>query len=615
MATGIPQYTIWIRNCAAEFLYARFDPTQNRPTGYVPTNYSAYVPYLTGPNASKLSRGFYLVGQVVNYEKLEFKTKYNNVGGWTLLMQDGTEEAIQLRNLCYGLSSQGIDNATYHGQGGYGGIKVVRDGVTIFSGPVRGFEATGDFFSEHGPMITFYGADDNDFLNRRLAMTPAPGNELVYKQASFGSSPYGGFYYSGRAVTIDDTIPGNLGLSGTFIPPRFQGWGYFQYPSLSALRRVSTVLREIVRNNIGVYAPFPLTYPVNYIFNGYTPLMTYPNYATWSDRTGFNVGGAARRIPFLFMGTPSAPSNAWVNNADSNGIDNGTEEQSGPYYRVRSRYDNLLEKCQEIATFVTQPINFFNLPDYRGFQFSLTQKTMYVQETISATEEKNVAIEGLKFDYRPPRQTENTIIFSQELENMGSYKYTFKQPTATYTVVAGQGQGQLRWFFTKPLQETRFGIAEKFIDRRDIQYGNPENDTTFSSYPVYNLDRVAPSPPYSPTRSASQQDNYNDMYQELNIALDTSLRETGTIFDLDLQLIDSDINRYFVDYFVGDYCTVILAGQDIVGQITDVEVSITRNEGEVVRATVGTQPIGDIPLIFNAIDQGKRDTSRLEISQ
>lgn len=596
-----PNYVIWIRDVDTTPLVSRDDPTQVRANPYNPNTFDTVdnkFPLLPDKGGSRLARGFKLIGIVKNYEKLEFKTRYNNVGGWTLLMQDNTNEANILKTMCYGTKYNDVTNI-----GGYGGILVVRNGKNIFSGPVRGFEATGDFYSEHGPMVTFYGYDDTCYLNQRIICNALPSNETLVPA---GNPPYSNAPYTGVPVSPEDSgeylIPSENGYGGG------QGFNYFAYPSTDQVTRVvPAVIRNTIQFNIGVYAPYINTYPLHSIqpFRpaDKPPLPNNPQAYTQQVTSNF----ISRRIPFLFLGSAPIVNHAYVNLADSDQI---IDNPKAPNYRIRGRYNNLLEKIQEAALYTIEPLDFNNLsPDtYRGYQFSINQEDIFVEE-MQFDKDGNpkdvlVTINGLRFNYQEPRKTENEIIFSQELENIGSYKYNFDMPKCTVGVVGGQGQSDLRFFFNKQLANlNRYGFMEMFKDRRDIQYGKagPPNTLPLPSGSIW---------PATPAQAA----NFDKMQEELNLALSNLLRENGPMVSLEIEALNTKNTIYNETYFVGDFVTVVLNYQKIIGQVTDVTVTLTKAEGEVVKPTIGTNPIGDNFFLFDQIRNNKDNIENLDTS-
>ncbi|SDZ01108.1 siphovirus ReqiPepy6 Gp37-like family protein [Thermoactinomyces sp. DSM 45892] len=97
------------------------------------------------------------VGSVTHFKKFEMVMKFNDVGKWVLEVPIESPEA----NLLLEVRRQG---------NGVGGILVTRDGVPIFSGPIRNVELKDDQRDEDG--YTFYGIDDNGLLATRLALPP-----------------------------------------------------------------------------------------------------------------------------------------------------------------------------------------------------------------------------------------------------------------------------------------------------------------------------------------------------------------------------------------------------------------------------------------------------------
>lgn len=92
------------------------------------------------------------VAEVEDFTSLEIVLRFNRTGAWLLDMPAGTAAAGLLA--VFGA-----------------GLIVVRDGVTVLSGPVTGIERT---FAAGTNMLTVSGVDDSVWLYRRLALpTPA----------------------------------------------------------------------------------------------------------------------------------------------------------------------------------------------------------------------------------------------------------------------------------------------------------------------------------------------------------------------------------------------------------------------------------------------------------
>lgn len=91
------------------------------------------------------------------YQQLRLEMNYLMPGAWGIdISDDGNRGAEALKGV--------------FGSGMLPGIIVVRDGEVIFSGPVQGFEATGDYYdTQEGENITFFGTDDTGLLASRVA--------------------------------------------------------------------------------------------------------------------------------------------------------------------------------------------------------------------------------------------------------------------------------------------------------------------------------------------------------------------------------------------------------------------------------------------------------------
>jgi hypothetical protein len=462
-------------------------------------------------NTSAQPIGLERIMLVTDYVKLEFKLRYNDVGGWSLLMRDGTDQANKLRQLLVGSSTDPV-GTTSSGQG-FGGIVVTRNGTIVFSGPLRGFVATGD--ENDGPMVEFHGCDDTGYLASRLAMVPSP----TQIPPASGQFP--------------------------FVAPAIQGWGYWVFPAGVTIRKTTDVLFNLVSLNIGPSAPYNI------------PGGQYQN----------------RRIPFLEIDFPSG---------------------DGPSVKVRTRYQSLLEKCQEVATYV--PFNPQN-PDfdatYRGLQFSITQTPN----------------DTLKFNYGRPVDKRTSVVLTtgdpniHSSGNIGTYRYSLDAPTVNFSVIAGQGESTQRFFEHRGAQYANsivgqsiqtYGLWEGFLDRRDIQYTNP-----------------VPNPTPPPIGNA----DYQQMIGEFIRSMDVQLREEGEITTCEVTVIDGGNTQFFRDYNIGDVVTARIQGQDIVGQVMDVTVTLTKDDGEKIEPTIGTQVIGSTTRLFNEIYKQQKNIGHLDTSQ
>ena len=94
--------------------------------------------------------------------------------------------------------------------------------------------------------------------------------------------------------------------------------------------------------------------------------------------------------------------------------------------------------------------------------------------------------------------------------------------------------------------------------------------------------------------------------------MDVQLREEGEITVLNVTVINNSPTEFFVDYNIGDFVTCRIEGQEIVGQVMDATITLTKDEGEVVQPTIGTQVIGSTTRLFNEIYREQKKTGLLE---
>lgn len=479
-----PIYNIWIRT---------LDPT---------------------PGNEKLKR----IALVTVYSKLEFKIMYNNVGGWTLTMPGDIEEANLLKSLLIGTPDQPTNSGR-----GFGGILVTRNGNIVFSGPVRGFNETGDYTGPSGKEIEFYGVDDTGYLASRIPMAPAP--------AVAGNAP------SSTGVPF---IPGST-TTRYLVAPFFKNWAYFVFGS--ATRTVTQVMRNLVRTNLGDAAPFNI-----------------------------GSGFANRGIPFLDV----------------------QDRVFGPKnFKSRSRYSGtVLEKVQDAAAYVDGNYQGPYTGPYRGVAFRIMHTT-------------DDRLEFQMWDPRDPNHNRG-VVFSADRGNLGSYKYNHQAPNVNFAVVGGQADdnnaertGTSRWFEHKGVDEIgpanpnsvrRFGLWEGYIDRRDIQYPTP----------------IINNPPNA---------NFTDMKQELVDAMNVFLTEQGEQINIEITTLNVPSSIWSVDYNVGDLVKVVIDDYQYDQVVRDVTVRLTKNEGEVVVPTIGTEVTGQSIRLFNKINEIDTSINSLNSSQ
>lgn len=488
--------------------------------------YNIWIRDLNIDGANPLNTSLQKVALVTRYTKLEFSIRYNDVGGWTLTMPGDTEEANRLKAILIGTPSPPINNLLQTGNG-FGGIVVTRNGDIVFSGPVRGFNETGDYTGPDGKTIEFNGICDTGYLRSRIPMSPAPAT-------------------NGRPVATNTLVPLIPGSTQRyFVAPYFQNWAYWVYGSGDTT--TTEVMRNLVRTNISDAAPFG-------IGNGYQD----------------------RRIPFF---------------------DVPDQVEFGPNnFRSRSRYaGTLLDKVQEAATYQangTFADDIYPRP-YRGASFR-------VYQTIANR------LEFIYWDPRDPDHNKGTV-FSAGRGNLGAYKYSHQAPNVTFSVVGGQADdnagsrnGTSRWFEHKGGSSptngqtisniTRYGLWEGYIDRRDVQYQPPINNNPVNA-------------------------NYTAMSEELINAMDVHLREEGEQIHLEVTALNTPSTSWPRDYNVGDIVTVVIDNYRYQEIVRDVTVTLTRDEGEVVRPTIGTEATGMSVRLFEKLNDIDSSINNLNSSQ
>lgn len=506
-------------------------------------------------------RNFDVAGVITKYSRLEFRMVYNGIGGWILEMDSATEAARIMKQLFLAQDQNDVPSV-----GGYVGIIVTRNGKIVFSGATRGFEQTGEYTGqEDQENITFFGMDDNGLLSMRVLMVPV-----------FQSDP------------------------AEFISPSNQNWDVWRYPSTDALpRRVSSVLYTMMADNISFNAP------------------------------------TSRNIPFLYIKKPPV---------------------LGPITVVRGRYQNLLEKCQEISYYLGDPAYQEANPFYRGVQFKTLQldKPIYV---ISRPRDNpninkpvppgtpNSQIKKVETDIFYPNDKRNSVVFSKGFKNLGSFRYKFTAPQSTHVVLGGQnnaatlsnpnhtpnpitlndGDPRTRWFAhtganTRRLNNltSRFGLWETFLDKRDIQYGQAPQSPAGTPAPDIVQDPYPrmPDDPYNPQPvSAKAIQNYNDMLAEMTQAMQTELIEKRELLEVEIEAINIHPTIWSLDYNVGDIVTVVIPGEErtpFAAKVKEVTVTLTKENAEVVKATIGTETQPNGRDIFSKIVRVNKKANFLE---
>src|SRR5690606_20278260 len=130
----------------------------------------------------------------------------------------------------------------------------------------------------------------------------------------------------------------------------------------------------------------------------------------------------------------------------------------------------------------------------------------------------------LEFQVYEPTDKTSSVIFSNELKNLGSYRYKVEAPESNFVIVGGGGETEARIFRYAGDEPSRtlYGTWESFKDQRHT------SNTT-----------------------------------EVDQALYTELEEKTEETELEIQPLDISPTRYLTDYQVGDKATVVVKGERI----------------------------------------------------
>ena len=453
----------------------------------------------------------------------------------------------------------------------------------MFSGFTRGYDQSGEYTGEEDQEnITFFGACDNALLSMRIIMPPLLTNNPA------------------------DNTPRQ------FIGPANQNWDVWRYPEDNSVKRVSEVMYTTLADNISFRAPRLPTQ---------------------------NPNTLDRNIRELYIKKPGV---------------------LGPRATLRGRYQNLLTKMQELSYFPGNDTYQRNNRSYTGLQF----RTLQLDRPLYAyTGPENIINTRVPKSQLPPNQPappvnsqekkvqtiikkpedkRDTVVFSKGLKNLGSYRFKLQAPQSTYVVLGGQnnactvndpvlGNYQLpagapgtyialpdsnprtRWFSHMGANNpnlrnlvSQYGLWETFLDRRDIQYGNIQDQRNVNAFPI------RPSVPPGPVTNANRQ--WRRMDREFKQAMQTELIENRDLLEIEVEVINITPTIWSEDYNIGDIVTVVIPGetQEIVGKVKEVTVTLTKDEGEVVKTVVGTETQPNGRDLFSKVINVNKKTNFLE---
>lgn len=370
-----------------------------------------------------------------------------------------------------------------------------------------------------------------------------------------------------------------------FIAPSNQNWGVWRYPDNPDVQyRVSNVMYTTLADNISFRAP---------------------------RLAGQNNRVVDRNIRELWVEKPGS---------------------IGPLSSVRGRYQNLLDKVQELSYYPGEDSWQRRNRSYRGIQF----RTMQLKDPIEVyssgpagrinsvvTEPRQpgltTQLKRVKLWMKEPNVREN-VIFSKGMKNLGKFRYKLQAPASTFVVLGGQnnpcltaayrlpdGNGgtvalpdsdpRTRWFSHMAANNTKlgnlvskYGLWETFLDRRDIQWGEVEDINSPKAYPkfVQNIN--------NPQNNAQR--NYVRMYKEWVQAMQTELNEKKELLEIEVEAINIYPTQWPKDYDIGDYVNVVIPNEldpvtkkekVFLQQVKEITVTLTKEEGEKITTNIGTE--------------------------
>lgn len=180
----------------------------------------------------------------------------------------------------------------------------------------------------------------------------------------------------------------------------------------------------------------------------------------------------------------------------------------------------------------------------------------------------------LKFEVFAPADRTATVRFSRSLGNLRSIRYQPEAPTATVAIVGGDGTGSSRTIVERPsvgAVPAPWGRIEVFV-----------NDSSTST-------------------------------TDLNQSGDAALAGAGERADLSINAVDTPLQRYGVDYQLGDLVTVELyPGVELADVVRAVHLTATPEAGEVVQPQVGTDATDSDSALAERVRELQRRVGFLE---
>ena len=258
-----------------------------------------------------------------------------------------------------------------------------------------------------------------------------------------------------------------------------------------------------------------------------------------------------------------------------------TDNQYGAFAGVGAGYDVVTDKAETVMIHLVQangaagtiPPRVINglttLPD-QGRGSTVTIRSRYHPLLEKLQEAASTGGLGFRVIQRAPGQTvfevyepqdkANTVIFSRDFGNLAGYRYKVEKPKTNFVIVGGGGEEEARVFRYSGDEPSRslYGTWETFLDQRH------------TSEPT-ELDQA--------------------MYEKL-------YEETETI-ELEIQSINVRPTCFMTDYVLGDKATVVIKGEQISDIIRSINITLTKDEGEVITPTIGTPGVGTSFRLFD----------------
>jgi len=470
-------------------------------------------------------RDFNLGAQISYFTEATFVTKFNNVGTFSITMEQSDAPKAG-----WGETDSGT----------YGNIILTRNEAPIFWGVITEFERNWD---EDKDELIIRGEDTLRYLETRVTLPvhdrkTAPSGEYpdvpIYSSTIYDVRPaptisavsYVGSGNSasqvkevrGAGASVDSTIRTyriwvSKKSSEAGAPDEFS-WKEMSTGNTSSGSTKITAKAQSIDNSV-VSFQFSQT-------TGFTLGSATSNYWTFTFRQST---ARAEQVIKSFV-RDNLGSGALIFRQKSGfTIEPNHSPALGNFARGRARFDNLLELIQDIA-----------LPD-----LSLPREQRI---------EVQFYMEGLTFKIREVADLTDKIKLSKDLDTIKRFSYTAKASKGNYLYVGGKGSEG---------------------DREVIEWGNNEG-----SIPRYGLiERFVDA-----TGGDSITDLYATAIEELVKTQDNTTMEVEPIDKPFMTIID--------DYWVGDKVTAIVDGSEFQEVIREATISITGGDVVRITPVLGT---------------------------